>query len=138
VNGEVWVPRIELGVPLFSLTASLHEKNGKGSGVISARLISTTEDDFFTMAFAANFFQSVTYQTSGEPNDDLWFNPDFRHNHENFGHVDGDTTNYLKIIAIDTTKNIISGVFQCTLFNDDKSKTLRITEGRFDLLYYSE
>lgn len=132
------MPRVKLGVPWYSLAASLHEEDGKGSGIISSRLLSSTVDDFFSIAFAANYFQSVTYQTSLDTNNLLWFNPDFRHNHENYGHVDGDTSNYMKIIAIDTTKNIISGIFQCTLFNDNKTKTLRITEGRFDLLYYSE
>ncbi len=138
VNGVVWVPRVELWVPWYDKAVNFHEKNGSGTGTISCRLLNELTDDFLTISFGRNYFQPTNYITVDHSVSDQWFNPDFRHGNETFHHENGDTTNYLKITAIDTSRNFISGIFQCTLFNANKTANLIITEGRFDLLYFSE
>lgn len=138
VNGKVWVPRVELWVPWYDKAVNFHEKNGTGTGIISCRILNESTDDFFTIAFGRNYFQPTHYMTVDQSVSDQWFNPDFSQGSEDFHHENGDTTNYLKITAIDTSRNFISGIFQCTLFNANKTASLIITEGRFDLLYFSE
>lgn len=138
VNGKVWVPRVELWVPWYDKAVTFHEKNGTGTGIISCRLLNESADNFFTIAFGRNYFQPIHYMTVDHSVSDRWFNPDFSQGSEDFHHENGDTTNYLKITAIDTSKNFISGIFQCTLFNANKTASIKITEGRFDLLYFPE
>lgn len=138
VNGEVWVPRVELWVPWYDKAVNFNEKNGTGTGIISCRLLNITTDDFFTIAFAANYFQPTTYKSTNNSISQFWFSPDFRLGHERFDPLEDDSTNLLQITAIDTSKNFVSGVFHCTLYNGDKTQTLKITEGRFDLVYYPE
>ncbi len=138
VNGQVWVPRVEIFAPWFDKLAQYHEKNGKGSGLISCRLLSTSKDDFFTMAFAPNYFHLVTYKTLNDSTNLTWFNPDFRLGNEGFEHIEGDSSNFLQITAIDTLNNFISGQFRCVLYNSNRTKSLKITEGRFDMPYMPE
>jgi len=135
VNGEVWVPRVPLlSVTVYDKGAHLSEKNGLGSGIIECRLIENLTDDYFTIAFKPSFFQPRTYQTLSDTAMYL-FNPDFTRIHDTYSHIIGDTSNYLTITKIDTTKNFISGIFQGTLYSPDKSKVVKITEGRFDIIY---
>jgi len=135
VNGEVWVPRVEILVPWYDKAALLSEKDFKGSGIVDARLLNKNMDDYFTIAFSPGYFIPITYRTDTSL---FHFNPDFSRGLLNFHHEEGDTTNYLKITAIDTVRNFISGEFQCTLFTSDKNHKLEITQGRFDMPYYAE
>ena len=137
VNGQVWVPRVEIFAPWFDKMAQLHEKNGTGGGGISCRILSTTQDEYMTIGFGPSYFQARTYRTLSDTAQ-FRFNPDFRRLSENFHHIDGDTSNYFTITKIDTVRNFISGVFQCSIYNSDKSRKIKITEGRFDMPYFPQ
>ena len=136
VNGQVWVPRVPLGtVTAYDKYALFHEKNDRGSGIIICNLIDGSSDEHFTLAFTPSFFQVRTYKTLSDTA--LFrFNPDFTRLSENFDHLEGDTSNYLTITKIDTARNFISGVFQCSVYN--KNKKIKITEGRFDMPYFPQ
>ena len=138
IDGEVWVPR----VPLLAVTyvdkyALFNEKNLSGSGILLTNLVDSKNDDHFTLAFTSSFFQERTYQTLSDTAA-FRFNPDFRKLNDQYGHIDGDTSNYLTITKIDTAHNFISGIFRCVLYTANKSKSIKITDGRFDMIYYPE
>jgi hypothetical protein len=138
VNGQVWVPRVPLlSVTIQNKSALFSEKNGKGSGIIMCNLLDGSLDDYFTTAFTSSFFEPRTYKTLSDTAQ-FRFNPDFTRLGEGFQHIDGDTSNYFTITKIDTARNFISGIFQCTLYDSKKSKKLKITEGRFDMPYFPE
>jgi len=44
----------------------------------------------------------------------------------------------IEILRLDTAQNIIAGKFSCLLISDDRSDTLVLTDGRFDLNYYPQ
>jgi hypothetical protein len=50
-----------------------------------------------------------------------------------------DSTNYcsgvIRISKLDWTNNIITGVFECKLFNPNCGDTIKITNGRFDMKF---
>jgi hypothetical protein len=58
-------------------------------------------------------------------------------NGDSFEDIDSTTENYLNITRLDTVKNIISGQFQITLIDKQTGKKSKITDGRFDLIYYT-
>jgi hypothetical protein len=52
-------------------------------------------------------------------------------------------TNFFKITKIDTAKNFVSGLFAFTLYREtnqgiDRTDSVVINEGRFDLRYYPQ
>ena len=49
--------------------------------------------------------------------------------------IDVSLPQMLEITNLDTSKNIFSGLFALTLVSKDKSDTMRITDGRFDIKY---
>ena len=44
----------------------------------------------------------------------------------------------IEILRLDTAQNIIAVKFSCLLISDDRSDTLVLTDGRFDLTYYPQ
>jgi hypothetical protein len=134
VNGEVWVPRVELWVPWYDLAASFSEKDGSGIGSITCRLLTEDQDDFMQVVFGptllktGEYFGGVNYASlrigsmpryKSSPLDSL--------------------LNRVSVTLIDTTQNIISGTFQFILRNSQgPPDIIMITDGRFDMRYYPD
>lgn len=142
VNGEVWVPRID--VRSFDPTrhdpiATVFESTNMGTGGIVCTLLDfdLKQDDWLQISFGPTFFQAVQNcdpiagvgaqfrDTSGE-----WYQSSY--------HSSGD--NCVTVTRIDTEKNIISGTFQFVLYNNSTNLNdkITITEGRFDMPYYQQ
>lgn len=139
VNGQVWVPRVEISAPWFDKMAQLHEKNGTGDGGISSRVLSTTQDESMSFGFGPTFFKAVTCfgneinlpkcGANFNATDGAWYSNDTKDS----------LSNWIKISAIDTVKNFVSGTFEFTLVSDqDKNRKVKITEGRFDMPYFPQ
>ena len=137
VDGEVWVPRVPLlAVTYRDISALVSEKDGSGGGGITCNLVDIDKklDDHLTLAFSSSLFQNQNYNTLSDTS--LFrFNPDLRRLHVYYQHITGDTSNYFTITKIDSVRNFISGTFQCTLYTADKTQSIKITDGRFDLKY---
>ncbi|MFN0215013.1 MAG: hypothetical protein ACKVT2_12225 [Saprospiraceae bacterium] len=137
VNGEVWVPRVELFVPWYDLAASFSEKDGSGVGNITCRLLTKDQDDFMQVIFGPTFLHTGLYYMKPLASTDAqmrigaspWYGTD-----------DGDSTeNWVRLNLIDTSRNIVAGTFQFTLYNsENKNDKVVLSEGRFDLLYYPQ
>jgi len=137
VNGEVWVPRVELFVPWYDLAASLHEKSGSGVGSISCRLLTENQDDFLQVVFGPTLFQEGIYYAYPHESTDAqmrigskgWYITDNKDSLDN----------WVNLTLIDTARNIVSGEFQFTLYNtQNKNDKVVLSEGRFDMFYYPQ
>jgi hypothetical protein len=133
VNGVVWVPRVEIVVPWYTLDFQFSEKNPKAIGNISCRILSTTQDDFMTVVFGPTFFKPGIYDMTFKNYSDMYF----LSKHKDYDAMKSDSLfNYVKVNYIDTSKNIVSGQFQFKLFNNANPKdSIKVTDGRFDLRY---
>jgi hypothetical protein len=138
VNGEVWVPRVELFVPEYDKSASLHEKNALGGGGISCRLLNTATNNFMSFGFGPTFFQPTTcYGGKSNPICSANFNISPGKWYSTF---EADSlSNWVEITHIDTVQNIVSGKFNFYMKNDQNvNEIIKLTDGRFDLKYTPE
>jgi hypothetical protein len=140
VDGEVWVPR----VPLLAVTyvdkyALVSEKNGTGGGGISCNLvdIEKEQDNWLSVSFGNTFF-SVDKFCHPEAIIDAQFRATSgRYYQSSYFDID---ENCITFTRFDTSNNIISGVFNFTVYKDtiNKSDKIKITDGRFDLKYFPQ
>jgi hypothetical protein len=56
VNGEVWVPRVELFVPWFDKVCQFFETTN-GAGLIISRVITLNQDDEMQLSFGQPFYK---------------------------------------------------------------------------------
>jgi hypothetical protein len=133
VNGVVWVPRVELFVPWYTLDFQFSEKSPKAIGNISCRILSTSQDEFMTIVFGPTFLKTGVYDMSFKNNTDM----DLRNKNKDYSAWKRDSLlNFVKVNYINTDLNIVSGQFQFKLFNDANPKdSITVTDGRFDLQY---
>ncbi len=138
VDGKVWVPRKEILVPWYVLAASLNELDGTGSCVIDCSIITPTQDDYLIMNFGPTYFSPSTCYGKRALLPKSNFN--FTTSHDTYSIDPKDSLiNWVKVSMVDTDRNIISGTFQFTMYKDQlPHKTLKITEGRFDLKYHPQ
>ena len=138
VNGEVWVPRVQILVPWYDLAASLNEQDGTGSCGIDCRILTTTQDDYLTMGFGPTYFSPVTCYGKRTlfPKSNILF----RITHDTYSIYPKDSMiNWVKVSMVDTDRHIVSGTFQFTMYKSQVPyNVLNITEGRFDLKYHPE
>lgn len=135
VDGEVWVPRVPLGAITYrDIESTVWEKDFTGSGVILCNLVDVSEsiDNELVLSFGNTHFNSTKlfsvsifgrYKTStGE-----YFRSDYHYTNSNF----------IDITKIDTLNNIVSGIFNLTLYRDSTNlgDKIEISDGRFDLKY---
>jgi hypothetical protein len=139
VNGEVWVPRVDIlafDPTRHDMIATVNESNGTGSGRIGCTLLDLDlgQDDWLQITLGPTFFQAVqncdpivgvSAQLNIRPGQ--WYQSSY--------HSSSD--NCVTITRIDTANNIISGTFQFVLYNDftNLNDKITITEGRFDMPY---
>ncbi len=136
-DGVVWVPRVELWVPWYDLAASFSEKDGSGVGNITCRLLTKDQDDFMQIVFGPTFLHTGLYYMKPSVSTDAQMligpNPWYVTDDED------STENWVKVTLIDTSRNIVAGTFQFTLYNNEnKNDTVILSEGRFDLVYYPQ
>ncbi|PZE15581.1 hypothetical protein DNU06_17330 [Putridiphycobacter roseus] len=48
-------------------------------------------------------------------------------------YIDSNSLHYIEITKLDLENKIVSGLFEFTVMNEDKTDTIKITDGRFDL-----
>ncbi len=133
MNGVVWVPRVEILVPWYTLDFQFSESDDTGTGGIYCRVLSTTQDDFMQVIFGPTFFKTGVYGMSFRNSTDM----DFTKNNKDYSAWKRDSFfNFVKVNYINTDLNIVSGQFQFKLFNDANPKdSIKVTDGRFDLHY---
>lgn len=135
VNGEVWVPRVELFVPWYTLDFQFSEANLKGNGLIGCRLLTESDDDFMVVVFGPTNFKPGAYFQNDQA-DNVTYSS-LRLSSLGYHSENKDSSyNLVNVNFIDTESNIVSGTFQFKLYNDmNPNDTIHITEGRFDLRY---
>lgn len=133
MNSVVWVPRVEIVVPWYTLDFQFSESDYTGTGGIYCRVLSTTQDDFMQVIFGPTFFKTGVYSMSFRNSTDM----DFTKNNKDYSAWKRDSFfNFVKVNYINTDLNIVSGQFQFKLFNDANPKdSIKVTDGRFDLQY---
>jgi hypothetical protein len=135
VNGEVWVPRVEILVPWYTLDFQFSEADFEGGGNITCRILSKDQDDFMQIVFGPTFFNTGSYDmTLGSGN----YTDMYLRSSNNYFYTEprDSIRNKVNVLYIDTDKNIVAGTFEFKLYNDTNPKdTIRISEGRFDLHY---
>ena len=143
VNGEVWVPRIDVrsfDPTRHDMSASIHESNGTGGGGISGTLLDfdLKQDDFMSMGFGPTYFDTVTCYGNTVLLPKCVAN--FRILENGYSTDPKDSLeNWVKISAIDTERNIVAGTFQFIMYKDqNKNDKVLITDGRFDMVYYQQ
>ncbi len=141
VDGEVWVPRVPiLTVTSADISALISEKDGTGGGGISCYLVDIEKgiDNWMEITIGNNYFITDKYCYP----DKLGVSAQFRKkNSQRYQSTYFDTDeNCVTITRFDTTNNIISGVFNFTVYNDTihKNDKVVISDGRFDLKYSSQ
>lgn len=133
INGEIWVPRIERkDVYSPDKVAWFHEKDGTGNGSIQANLFTADgHGDWFDLSFGPTFFRTGEYHYP-ECNLIYWPSPGGLYVFANTDSI----SNRMTISVIDTARNIISGQFEFLMINHQYPyDTLKIEDGRFDLIY---
>jgi hypothetical protein len=70
IDGEVWVPRVELFVPWYDKVCALFE-SGIGGGYIFSRVITLSQDDEMQLYFGPTFFHTGKYYLPEKH--DQWF-----------------------------------------------------------------
>ncbi len=131
VNGVVWVPRVELFVPWYTLDFQVSGISGTGN--ITCRILTNDQDDYIQLVFGPTFFKTGNYNMSFKYDTDM----DFRKKLKFYIAKQSDSLfNKVNINFIDSESNIFSGQFQFKLYNEaNPNDTIRITDGRFDLHY---
>jgi hypothetical protein len=135
VDGEVWVPRVELFVPWFDKVCVLFE-SGLGSGNIISRVITLNQDDEMQLYFGPTFLQTGKYYLPEKNDSTNTTSVRFRilSTVYRLPDMSDPTKNWVEVTFIDTVKNIVSGRFQFDLKSEDNQK-ISVTEGRFDMKY---
>ena len=144
VNGKVWVPRVPWGAVTYTdLAFGLDESGGTGYGHGVCNLVDLDEkiEDWLNINFGPSKYLPCEYCSSPDTNFEHRFSIKLRRLNTLYV-LDKTKTicsNKFVLTKIDTSKNFISGIFECTLYNQQNNlDSLKITEGRFDLPYYPE
>lgn len=143
VNGKVWVPRIDLrsfDPTNYDIRSLVSESNGTGGGGISCHLLDfdLKQDDFMSMGFGPTYFDTVTCYGNEFVLPKCGANFRILENRYSIDFKDS-LENWVKVMTIDTDRNIIAGTFQFTMYNiQNKNDKVLITDGRFDLAYYQQ
>ncbi|MBX2889505.1 MAG: hypothetical protein KF734_01135 [Saprospiraceae bacterium] len=145
INGKEWVPCVDLYgsvVSLRPIDCTLRESDG--SNFLSMALTySVQESDNDTLESLIVGLKPL--KLGYNPISDLVYSSlDFGQIFESgqsskaWENIDHNAQNYFEITRLDTSQNIISGVFKFTLLSENKQDTLQFTDGRFDLKYYPQ
>ena len=144
INGKEWVPCVDL----YGLVATLRP--------INSRL--TESDGSNGLGMSATYFMSSISDTSSmfflglKPLKVGILNAqDLAHLRIKFSLLYNEGLNgkswsadktgintSIEILRLDTAQNIIAVKFSCLLISDDRSDTLVLTDGRFDITYYPQ
>jgi hypothetical protein len=138
VDGEVWVPRIELFVPLTDLICANKIPNWEGNFKIFAKLVTQTKNNSMHITFGPTLFSvGKIYNTNSQKASCQFWDLT---NTGQYDDIESDSTqNWVDVSYVDTIKHIISGTFQFNLVqSQNPNKKLSITDGRFDLKYTPE
>jgi hypothetical protein len=135
VNGEVWVPRVELFVPWYTLDFQFSEADFKGVGNIMCRVLTEKQDEFMQIVFGPTYFSPGPYIQNLQQGRST--HASLRVLDDDYHSIDKDSTlNKVNVQFIDAENNIVSGTFEFKLYNvSDPGDTIRFSEGRFDLRY---
>jgi hypothetical protein len=137
VDGDVWVPRVELFVPTYDKLFNFFEYSNGGGG-LSAKILTSTQNDYLSLSFSPNNFMLSKHLPTSDSLYPyrvwLWFR--FGDSGDYFEPIyeQPDSSNFFKVTYLDTSKNIISGEFNFTLYNQVGNE-IRLTNGRFDMKY---
>ena len=129
VNGVVWVPRVELFVPWYTLDFQFNTGNGN----ITCRVLTTTQDDFLQVTFGPTNNIPGTFNVKPSNNTSMYL---LSMSKDYVPLLKDSIFNRVKVNFIDTDYKIVSGEFQFKLYNNSNPKdTISVTDGRFDLHY---
>lgn len=144
INGKEWVPCVDLNglaVGTRPIDCTVRESDGSNFlSVVISYSMSSVSDTLATLILGlkplteGNINLSTLDYSSFE----------FRHiystgqSSQKWTQLDTSSQNYFSITRLDTSKNIISGVFDFTLFSDNNQHPLHFSNGRFDFTYYQQ
>jgi len=133
MNGVVWVPRVEIAVPWYTLDFQFSENDFKGIGSVFCRILTTNQDEFMDLGFGPTYFNSGIYNMTSKNITHLVLRKE--NNYYSSNKIDS-LYNKVTVNYINTDINIVSAQFQFKLYNNANPKdTISVTNGRFDLHY---
>lgn len=145
VNGKEWVPCVDLYgavVGLRPIDCLVTESDGSNS--LSISITRSVKDTTYSDAlFNGQIFIGFRPCKEGMSNIPTNF---IHSSFELFADWEGDafetidttSNNFINIIRLDTTVNVVSGEFQMTLLSKKTGRQAVITDGRFDLKYFPQ
>jgi hypothetical protein len=132
LNGVPWKPEGNNGTP--NLSISLDTGVNSNRFIIQAYKLFPSNYSEFQISFRADNLAIFPVITNPFPIGFVLFKDQF-----NCKRSTNDLSNYsstnISISKNDKTNRIISGIFDCTMFNPACGDTIKITEGRFDMKF---
>ena len=141
INGEPWVAEIVWYVldPSLRNIDSRYDEPGVGlydvySFSLSARKVDSFLYEYVTLGMAP-VYNAGRFDLNQISYSNIEFTLD---NPTRIFKIDSSLVQTLQITKLDTEQNICAGTFSFTLTTNDKSDTIHITDGRFDVRYQVE
>ncbi|MEZ4919123.1 MAG: hypothetical protein R2792_08455 [Saprospiraceae bacterium] len=144
INGEPWVAGIAPYIfdPTLHKFIAWYDETGYGNDYInrvqlSPTKVDSTEYSFFKINFdhIEDEFSSISHLTSDFFRAEIWIG---LQSGTKVYNIDTLFDYQFNLTRLDTTENIISGVFNFRAISTDGLDTIYLTEGRFDKMYYPE
>jgi len=144
INGKEWVPCVDLyglAVTLRPIDCTLRESDGSNFlGLAASYSMSSISDtsNLFILGLKPLKVGILNAQDLAHLRIEfsLLYNEGL--NGKSWSADETGINTSIEILRLDTAQNIIAGKFSCLLISDDRSDTLVLTDGRFDLTYYPQ
>ena len=145
INGKEWVPCVDLYalvVGLRNIECTLQESDGSNflSMVLTYSVQETENDTLESLIIGLNPLQQGHNIISNLDYSKLHFSKIFEsgESSKTWAIFESDVQNYFEITHLDTLQNLVSGMFEFTLYSEDKLDALHFTTGQFDVTYYPQ
>ncbi len=135
LNGVPWVPAGNNGTANLSMDFDPGINNGYFSIAAYSTRALNKSDIIVAVQDSVNFAVTpITYRIGTLLNGFVLFTDSAyceRRSNDNSTY----STGYITLTKIDRTMGVISGFFECTIFNPSCGDTIKITNGRFDMKF---
>ncbi|MBL7829252.1 MAG: hypothetical protein JNJ57_21635, partial [Saprospiraceae bacterium] len=138
INGEPWVAEIAWYIldPSLRNIDAAYDEPGVGLYDVYSFSLTTQKVDSFLHEYMILGMRPVYSAENFDLHQISYSNIEFSlDNPRRIFKIDSSLVQTLKITTLDTERNICAGTFSFTLTTKDKSDTIRITDGRFDVRY---
>lgn len=144
INGMEWVPCLDfyaLAATLRAIDASLTESDGSNALSLVGHYFRWSEGDSTHNVYIISFrpLKEGIISPADLINCSFNFDQSYKGVLENEWSLPLSREGFhVEILKLDTSRNVVSGIFEAMLLPKYGTDTLHITEGRFDVTYYQQ